>query len=136
MIAAYFDDSEPLVRSEAADVFRRMDAAGMSAHTSLYRRYLQSPHFDGERTYLIHRLEDAPPELDELVLELVELAASKAGRTRSGRGDVGYQLWAPLMRIYTSNAADGSIRGRCLDVVDRLIASDALGSERLNEVTR
>lgn len=135
-IAAFFDDPEPLVRSEAADVFRHLNSAGIAAHASLYRRYLQSPHFDGERTYLIHRLEDAPPELDELVLELVELAASKAGNAKSGRGDVGYQLWPPLMRIYTSNPGNASVRGRCLDVVDRLIAADALGSDRLNEVTR
>lgn len=135
-IAAFFDDPEPLVRSEAADVFRHMNAVAIAAHATLYRRYLQSPHFDGERTYLIHRLEDAPPELDELILELVELAASKAGNAKSGRGDVGYQLWPPLMRIYTSNPGNASVRGRCLDVVDRLIATDALGSDRLNEVTR
>jgi len=136
MIAAFFDDPEPLVRAEAADVFRRINTKAISAHADLYRRYLQSPHFEGERTYLFHRLEDAPAELDELVLEFIELAACKMGGPKAGRGDIGYQLWAPLMRIYTSNAADSSIRRRCLDVIDQLVASGSTGSERLNEISR
>lgn len=135
MIGGFFDDPAPIVRSEASDVFRRMGTKAMSVHAELYRRFLTSVQYDGGRTYFFHRLDDTPAELDMQVLEIIELAALKLNPTGPGRGDIGYQLWAPLLRIYTSNETDTSIRKRCLDVIDMLIAKD-LGSDKLNEATR
>lgn len=135
LIGGFFDDPAPIVRSEATDVFRRMDAKAISIHADLFRRFLTSAQYDGGRTYFLHRLDDTPAELDLPVLDIIEVAARKLSPTGPGRGDVGYQLWAPLLRIYTSNEADPSIRKRCLDVIDMLIDKD-MGSDKLNEATR
>lgn len=136
LIISFFNDADELVRTAAADVFRHLDTNAMALHADLYRGFLNSPHFEGERTYFLHRLEDAPAELDSLVLELVELAASKLPTTAAGQGTIGYQLWEPLMRIYTSNEGDAEIRKRCLDIIDGLIANDIGGSDKLQEATR
>ena len=40
------------------------------------------------------------------------------------------------MRIYTSNENDADVRKRCLDVIDRLVANDVGGSDKLLEATR
>ena len=136
LIIAFFNDDDELVRTSAADVFRQLDTGAMALHADLYRGYLNSRHFEGERTYFLHRLEDAPAELDTLVLELIELAASKVQTAKAGHGTIGYRLWEPLMRIYTSNEGDAEIRKRCLDIIDGLIASDIGGSDKLQEATR
>lgn len=136
LIIGFFNDESELVRSAAADVFRNLDTSAMTLHAELYRGYLNSRSFEGERTYFMHRLEDAPAALDPLVLELIELAAAKVSVATSGRGTIGYRLWEPLMRIYTSNEGNAEMRKRCLDVIDQLVTSDIGGSDKLQEATR
>ncbi len=108
----------------------------MATHADLYRGYLNSRSFEGERTYFLHRLEDAPAAFDHLVLELIELAAVKVSAAAPDRGTIGYRLWEPLMRIYTSNEGDADVRKRCLDVIDKLVTGDIGGSDKLQEATR
>lgn len=134
-LVRFFNDRSKQVRHQAADVFRRLDTSAMALHADLYRGYLAAPSFDGERTYFLYRLEDAPAALDALVLELVELAAAKLS-TQSDPGSGGYRLWEPLMRIYTSNAHNAAMRTRCLDIIDLLVAKSIYGTDKLQEATR
>jgi hypothetical protein len=136
LILKFFNDDSELVRTAATDVFRCLGTGAMAIHAELYRGYLNSRFFEGERTYFMHRLEDAPAALDSMVLELIELAAGKVPTAAAGRGTIGYRLWEPLMRIYTSNEGDAAIRKRCLDVIDKLVVSDIGGSDKLQEATR
>lgn len=136
LIISFFNDESELVRTAAADVFRDLDTKGMAIHADLYRGYLNSASYEGERTYFMHRLEDAPSELDPLVLELIEMAATKVSAAAANRGTIGYRLWEPLMRIYTSNDGKDDVRKRCLDVIDQLVISDIGGSDKLQEATR
>ena len=136
LIISFFNDGDELVRTAAADAFRLLDTSAMALHADLYRGYLGSLHFEGERTYFLHRLEDAPAELDSLVLELIELAASKIKTVKAGRGTIGYRLGEPLMRVYLSSDGNAPIRRRCLDVVDILLLADIGGSDKLQEATR
>ena len=136
LIIKFFNDESELVRTAAADVFRSLDTGAMAIHADLYRGYLNSRSFEGERTYFMHRLEDAPAQLDPLVLELIEMAAAKVSTAAANRGTIGYRLWEPLMRIYTSNEGDAAVRQRCLDIIDKLVTSDIGGSDKLQEATR
>lgn len=136
LIISFFNDESELVRTAAVDVFRNLDTSTMALHAELYRGYLNSKWFEGERTYFMHRLEDAPAALDHLVLELVELAAAKISAASASRGTIGYRLWEPLMRIYTSNEGDAAMRKRCLDVIDKLVVNDIGGADKLQEATR
>lgn len=135
-IISFFEDEDEMVRSAAADVFRHINTRAMALHADLYRGYLNSPYFEGERTFFLHQLDDAPAELDSLVLELTALAASKLPKKTADRGTIGYRLWKPLMRIYTSNEDDPQFRKQCLDIIDLLIANDIGGSDKLQEATR
>lgn len=136
LIIGFFDDPSELVRGRASDVFRRISTAAMARYAYLYRAFLSSPYFEGERTYFMHRLSEAPAELDELVLELLELAASKLPAAGTGQSSIGYRIWEPLMRIYASHASDAVLRKRCLDVVDKLVVSEVGGSDKLSEASR
>lgn len=136
LIIDFFNDESDLVRTAAAHVFRNLDPGAMATHAELYRGYLNSKFFEGERTYFLHRLKDAPAAFDPFVLELVELAAAKISTASENRGTTGYGLWEPLMRIYTSNECDPDVRKRCLDVIDVLVASDIGGSDKLQAATR
>lgn len=136
LIISFFNDESEMVRSASADVFRNLDTSAMALHAEIYRGYLHSRSFEGERTYFMHRLEDAPAAFDPLVLELIELAAAKVSVSANKRGTVGYRLWEPLMRIYTSNDGDAEIRRRCLDVIDKLVVNEIGGADKLQEATR
>jgi hypothetical protein len=136
LIVGFFNDESELVRVAAADVFRNLNTKAMGLHADLYRGYLNSRFFEGERTYFLHRLEDAPAALDALVLELIELAAAKVSNIATGRGTIGYRLWEPLMRVYTSNEGNADVRKRCLDIIDQLVISDIGGSDKLQEASR
>jgi len=134
LLASFFSDRSVIVRRVAADVFRRLDTRAMAIHSDLYRSYLSTRYFSGERTYFLYRLEDAPAELDALVLELIELVAAKS-QTQKG-SDAGYRLWEPLLRIYTSNSFDFAIRERCLDVIDLLVTRGVYGADKLQDALR
>lgn len=136
LIIELFSDPADIVRDLAMDVFRRIGTDAMERNAEIYRAFLSSPYFEGERTYFMHRFEEAPPTLDRLVLELIEMAASKLPLAGSSYGSIGYRLWKPLMRIYASHHDDADIRKRCLDVIDTLVTRDIGGSEQLNEAAR
>lgn len=135
-IIKFFNDPAELVRDRAADVFRWINAEAMGRYADLYRAFLSSPYFKGERTYFMHRLEEASAELDEFTLELLELAIAKLPKAGTARGSIGYRLWEPLMRIYTSHDGDPAMRKRCLDLFDQLVANDIGGSDKLSEAAR
>jgi hypothetical protein len=136
LIIQLFSDPAEIVRDLAVDVFRRIGTDAMERNAEIYRAFLSSPYFEGERTYFMHRLEEAPSALDGLVLELLELATSKLPLAGSGHGSIGYRLWEPLMRIYASHQHDPDIRKRCLDVIDTLVTRDVGGSDKLTEASR
>lgn len=135
-IVGFFNDPAQVVRDTASDVFRRINSAAMARNADLYRAFLSSPYFEGEWTYFLHKLNEAPAELDELVLELLELAVSKLPAGGTGRASFGYRLWEPLMRLYASHEGEVAIRKRCLDVVDQLVVSEIGGTDKLSEASR
>lgn len=136
LIIQFFSDRAELVRDLAVDVFRRIGTDAMERNAEIYRAFLSSPYFEGERTYFMHRLEEAPSALDGLVLELIELAASKLPLASAGHSSIGYRLWEALMRIYASHQDDPDIRKRCLDVIDTLVTRNIGGSNKLTEASR
>jgi hypothetical protein len=128
----FFDDDDDSVRKTAADCFRRIDPSTMAMHVPMYEAYVGSKYFDGERSFFIRRLEQAPAVMDDVVLGLIErtVEAVMAGGPASGHGL--YQIWDPLLRIYASCGANGNRLKRCLDVIDELVQVDAAGSSKLN----
>jgi hypothetical protein len=127
-----FDDDDQGVRAAAADCFRRIDAGDMATYAGLYEAYVGSKYFDAERTYFLHRLENAPAAMDDIVLGLIEKSVTIAKSGKTGRMHGLYQIWDPLLRIYASCGTDTKRLTRCLDVIDTLVGLDAIGSDKLN----
>src|SRR3546814_17151501 len=49
-----------------------MRTSDIASHAGLFEAYVASRYFETDRTYFLHRLEHAPPGLDELVLQLLD----------------------------------------------------------------
>jgi hypothetical protein len=127
-----FDDEEKLVRHEASDCFRRMKTADIAAHAGLFEAYVASKYFETERTYFLHRIEHAPPGLDELVLKLLE---DTIGPGVAGERDVAayelHEMAELVLKLYASNIEHPERRTRTLDLIDRLIERGAMGMQKL-----
>lgn len=127
-----FDDDEKLVRHEASDCFRRMKTADIAAHAGLFEAYVASKYFETDRTYFLHRIEHAPPGLDELVLKLLEEAIGPS--EAAGREAKAYELHEMaelVLKLYVSNIEHPKRRTRALDLIDRLVERGVMGIQKL-----
>tara|TARA_R110000868_G_C10970594_1_gene769794 strand:+ start:2578 stop:6261 length:3684 start_codon:yes stop_codon:yes gene_type:complete len=134
-LTRFFEDDDEGVRAAAIDCFRRIDAAEMAKYAPLYTAYVNSKFFNAERTYFLHRLENAPAAMDDVVLGLIEKAVEIVKSGAGGPAYGLYQIWDPLLRIYASCGANEARLSKCLNVIDDLILLDAVGSTKLNALT-
>lgn len=131
----FFDDDETAVRQEAFDCFRRMKTEDISAHAEVFKAYAASKYFESERTYFLHRLEHAPPGLDDLVLNLLEETVRK--RNDSGRDPRAYELHEIgelALKIYASNSEHPIRRTCALGLIDQLVERGLMGIQKLEAV--
>jgi len=127
-----FDDDDKTVRHEAIDCFRRMKTSDISTHAGLFEAYVASKYFEADRTHFLHRLEYAPPSLDELVLKLLEdtLDAS-TGSGRDARAYELHEIGELALKLYASNVEHPQRRTRTLDLIDRLVERGLMGVQML-----
>jgi len=127
-----FDDEDETVRHEASDCFRRMRTSDIAAHAGLFEAYVVSRYFETDRTYFLHRLEHAPPGLDELVLKLLEDTLKV--KTEDGRDPRPYELHEIgelVLKLYASNIEHPQRRTRALDLIDRLVERGLMEIQKL-----
>ena len=132
-LIAFFDDEEKFVRHEASDCFRLMKTDNIAEHAGLFEAYVGSKYFETDRTYFLHRLEHAPPRLDELVLNLLE--GTVVASEETGRGARAYELHEVgelVLKLYASNIEHPDRRTRALDLIDRLVERGLMGMQKLD----
>jgi anti-anti-sigma regulatory factor len=130
-----FNDEDRSVRHEASDCFRRMKTSDISEHAGLFEAYVASRYFETDRTYFLHRLEHAPPRLDELVLKLLEDAISRsAGGGHDSRSYELHQIGELVLKLYASNIDDPGRQKRALDLIDRLVEQGLMEMRKLEAV--
>ena len=130
-----FDDEDKTVRHEASDCFRRMKTSDIAAQAGLFEAYVASRYFETDRTYFLHRLEHAPPELDELVLKLLEdtLQANTQG-DRDPRAYELHEVGELVLKLYASNVEHSQRRSQALDLIDLLVERGLMGMQKLETV--
>src|SRR3546814_3475906 len=126
-----FDDEDETVRHEASDCFRRMRTSDIASHAGLFEAYVASRYFETDRTYFLHRLEHAPPGLDELVLKLLEDTIK--ARTEGNNDPRAYELseiGELALKLYASNVDHPPRRTRARDLIDRLVEDGLMGIQK------
>lgn len=127
-----FDDEDKTVRHEASDCFRRMGTSDIAAHAGLFEAYVASRYFETDRTYFLHRLEHAPPGLDELVLKLLEdTLKARTGGTGDPRAYELHEIGELVLKLYASNVDYPQRRTRALDLIDRLVERGLMEMQKL-----
>lgn len=130
-----FDDEDKIVRHEASDCFRRMQTADIAAHAGLFEAYAASKYFETDRTFFLHRLENAPHGLDELVLKLLEdtLVANTEDNSDPRAYEL-HEIGGLVLKLYASNIDHPDRRTRALNLIDRLVERGVMGVQKLEAV--
>ena len=132
----FFNDNDEEVRKQAADVFRRIDHADSGRFFKLAKAYIESKAFEGEMFAFVRALEKATIDVCELVISASEKLVTQlnpkdlAGDRRTW--DIRH-LQDLIKREYPASEADPKIRGRLLDVIDRMLARDFAGTDEILE---
>ena len=128
----FLDDDSAIVRQEATDCFRRLKHENIGEHIALFDTYVSSRFFEAERSYFLHRLENAPGAAEDIVLKLLEDTLEASGR--EGRERRSYELrdvGELALKIYAANAGDTNKRRRALDIIDKLVDDGLMDMAKL-----
>src|SRR3546814_3519299 len=109
-----------------------MRTSDIASHAGLFEAYVASRYFETDRTYFLHRLEHAPPGLDELVLKLLE--DTLKARTEGNNDPRAYELreiGELALKTYASNVDHPMCRTLALDLLDRIFEDGLMGMTRL-----
>ena len=130
-LTKYFDDEDSPTRSQAASVFRELREQDFREYRPLAEAYVASRAFDTEPLNFLHLLESGAGDVQDLVVAsaervLADLAQNGAAQGR--RMSELHKLQDLIRRDYAATENDEQLRGRLLDVIDRMLAGDHYGS--------
>lgn len=132
----FFNDDDEEVRKQATDVFRRIDHADSGRFFRLAEAYIESKAFEGEMFAFVQALEDATIDVCELVISASEKLVTQLNPKDLGDDqrtwDIGH-LQELIKREYPASDANPKLRGRVLDVIDRMLALDFAGTDEILE---
>ncbi len=125
-----FLDSDPGVRSAAAQCFRNLEGGDLGSFGELVHTFVASPAFADAYPELLEALDQMPAALPDVVCQVagrfLDLAGSSVSDVRTRAAAEADQVANLVVRAY-SQAEDQAIRGRCLDLIDRMTESAAWG---------
>ena len=139
-LATLFDDTSGAVRADAARCFLNFEGSQLEGYESLITGFVNSAAFPGSCFSLLVALEQTNAKLPEVTLlacerftDVAGLAAGDISTREAGDATVVVKL---VLRTY-QQSSDNAIRGKCLDLIDRLMEQGAHGiDDALREFER
>ena len=139
-LARLFDDTSGAVRADAARCFLEFEGSQLEGYESLITGFVNSAAFHGNCFSLLVALEQTSAKLPEVTLlacerftDVAGLAAGDISTREAGDANVVVKL---VLRTY-QQSSDNVIRGKCLDLIDRLMEQGAHGiDDALREFER
>lgn len=131
-----FHDDDGDVQAQAAQVFRNIASGEFQNWRTLADAYVASPAFDQESWGFLHLLEKVAGDTGELVVAAAErvIADLQANGTAGGRRTSElHDLQELIRRDYASTEGDENLRGRLLDVIDRMLERSLYGAESITK---
>ena len=136
-VAAYFDDTDQLVRTQAARVFPNIDTKELNYLQRLAERFVESRAF-GEQAFGFFRLlSDATIDISALVIRAAEQVMSdlELNGTAGGRRHTDlHQLQELIKKEYSSSEHAPALRSRLLDVIDAMLVRDLYGVDEIVKI--
>ena len=137
VLVPFFDDPVKEVRDEAARCFLSAKGRDLEASRELIRAFLHSTAFAENGELLLMTLKSSTADISDLVVEVCEAvlgvledeASAPYGRLFFEAKSIGELV----LRAY-SQSEDATYRRRCLDLVDRLLSTQAYGITKELEV--
>lgn len=128
-----FDDADEKVRTKTAECFWKFEGEELGDYVNLVEAFVNSRAFETDCRHLINALKETtaklPAEVTYLVCEnFVNSISLPADSQTRAFGDVS-KVSELLIRLY-SQSKDGTLRSRCLDLIDRMIQLGAYGLDQ------
>lgn len=130
-LGRFFSDSAPKVRQQAGACWRHLPPEQFAHERSLMDIFLTSPGFSSGAEALLHKLEECPTRLPEVVLRIPERLIEEQRRAPEdtrGRIDSAFYDAAKLVltvyqqsRGHDRGPAAEAFQTRCLNIMDELL---------------
>ncbi|WP_428261218.1 hypothetical protein [Haliangium sp.] len=126
-----FDDPAHDVRRAAANVFARLDPNSLQEYSELIEAFIDRDSFPGQAFAFVNALEKCTSALPDVVCTTFEryLDALRAPAAPQ-RHAFPYRCETLVLRLY-EDTRDPSIKRRCLDIFDRMVAQELMASDDL-----
>jgi hypothetical protein len=133
-LVSLFDDDDEQVRSEAVHFLLETEAKDrLGEMEPLLHRLIASRAFNEAADRLFRVLDETTAPIADLLFAAVDrfltVSGPAAADVRTSAAGTAAEASKLLVRAY-SQACDASLRARCLDRMDQLIARDAFGLEQ------
>lgn len=131
ILRGLFKDPAHDVRREAAAVFARLDPKSLQEYSELIEAFIDSRSFPEQAFAFVDALEKCPSALPDVVCTSFEryLDALRAPAAQQ-RHVFPYRCETLVLRLY-KDTRDPSIKRRCLDIFDRMLAQELMASDDL-----
>ncbi|WP_277057927.1 ATP-binding protein [Trichlorobacter lovleyi] len=134
-LMAFFNDPDKEVRTDAAECFRELWNESVESYRPLLRAFIQSTAFTENTFSFFHFLND----LHEPVTEEVLLSAERILEIIEQQDDSSsgkpyremHYLDELLLKEYTSTEYRPVLRGRILDIIDRMLILGLYGTDKI-----
>lgn len=127
-----FNDDDAQVRSQAADVFRNIQADEFQKYRALADQYIESRAFGGDSFAFFHALKEAICRVDDLVVSATEkliIDLEVNGNAGGRRSSDLHQLQDIIRREYAASENEPNLRHRLLNLIDKMLAFELYGAE-------
>jgi hypothetical protein len=134
VLIALFNSPYEKVRSEAGTCFHGFEGKDLGAYEELVNAFVQSPAFASHYFHLIYALDQTTAKLPNVTCLACERFLNTFGREsgdiRTGHAADANMVCRLIVRAY-SQTRDEGLQTRCLDVIDRMVQTRALGFEKV-----
>ncbi len=131
-----FNDTSADVRAEAAECFSRFEGTQLGEYANLVTQFVSSKAFRQKYYPLLNALEETTAKLPEVTLTACERFIDFAGHASSdiatGTALSADSVTKLTLRIYQQSTED-TIRGRSLNLIDKLMENSAYGIDEALE---
>lgn len=132
-----FDDESEKVQGTAAEVFRSVKSEDFSDYENLAWKFIETPSFLSNSSYLLYSMEGANCNVMDLVIAAAEKLIDSVvveNDQHGGRVSGLYKVQEMLSQEYASSETSPTARTKILNLVDKMLENEIYGAEKITDV--
>ena len=132
-LVSLFQDESEAVRREASRCWLELDADKVASKGPLISTFARHMGVESDANIICYRLKDTrlslPIEVCELAERAIELYGAKVTSYQFGEAGIASDLFTLMIRLHEENS-DALLRGRILDIIDKMVRAGVIDSDK------